>query len=161
MEWEVRWPDGRAERVSPRAGEAWDWKPVGPGVFDVRMGTKNVRLETLEGPDADGHVRIRVNGVEHQLQVLDDQKMLLESMGMSAGADALEAHVEAPMPGKVLEVKVSAGDEVAAGDALLVLEAMKMENVLRAPRDGKIERVDAQVGEAVEKGAVLVAYETN
>jgi 3-methylcrotonyl-CoA carboxylase alpha subunit len=56
---------------------------------------------------------------------------------------------------------VSAGDEVAAGDALLVLEAMKMENVLRAPRDGKIERVDAQVGEAVEKGAVLVAYETN
>ena len=47
------------------------------------------------------------------------------------------------------------------GDALLVLEAMKMENVLRAPRDGKIERVDAPVGEAVEKGAVLVTYETN
>ena len=65
------------------------------------------------------------------------------------------------MPGKVLEVKVAAGDEVAAGDALLVLEAMKMENVLRAPRDGKIERVYAPVGEAVEKGAVLVTYETN
>jgi biotin carboxyl carrier protein len=102
-----------------------------------------------------------VNGVEHQLQVLDDQKMLLESMGMSAGAEAVESAVEAPMPGKVLEVKVAAGDEVAAGDALLVLEAMKMENVLRAPRDGKIERVDAPVGEAVEKGAVLVTYETN
>ena len=128
MEWEVRWPDGRAERVSPQAGEAWDWKPVGPGVYDVRMGTKNVRIETLEGPDADGHVRIRVNGVEHQLQVLDDQKMLLESMGMSAGAEAVESAVEAPMPGKVLEVKVAAGDEVVAGDALLVLEAMKMEN---------------------------------
>ncbi|MGB1122788.1 MAG: biotin/lipoyl-containing protein, partial [Flavobacteriales bacterium] len=65
------------------------------------------------------------------------------------------------MPGKVLEVKVTAGDEVAAGDALLVLEAMKMENVLRAPRDGKIERVDAQVGVAVEKGTALVTYETN
>tara|TARA_Y100001978_G_scaffold194853_1_gene202425 strand:- start:503 stop:988 length:486 start_codon:yes stop_codon:yes gene_type:complete len=161
MEWEVRWPDGRAERVSPQSGEAWDWKPVGPGVYDVRMGTKNVRIETREGPDADGHVRIRVNGVEHQLQVLDDQKMLLESMGMSAGAEAVESAVEAPMPGKVLEVKVAAGDEVAAGDALLVLEAMKMENVLRAPRDGKIERVDAPVGQAVEKGAVLVTYETN
>jgi biotin carboxyl carrier protein len=161
MEWEVRWPDGRAERVSPRAGEAWDWKPVGPGVFDVRMGTKNVRIENLEGPDAAGNVRIRVNGVEHQLQVLDDQKMLLESMGMSGGVEVVESHVEAPMPGKVLELKIAAGDEVAAGDALLVLEAMKMENVLRAPRDGKIERVDAQVGEAVEKGAVLVTYETN
>mgnify|MGYP001167932654 FL=1 len=161
MEWEVRWPDGRAERVSPQAGEAWDWKPVGPGVYDVRMGTKNVRIETLEGPDDDGHVRIRVNRVEHQLQVLDDQKMLLESMGMSDGAEAVESSVEAPMPGKVLEVKVAAGDEVVAGDGLLVLEAMKMENVLRAPRDGKIERVDAPVGEAVEKGAVLVTYETN
>ena len=61
----------------------------------------------------------------------------------------------------MLEVKVAAGDEVMAGDALLVLEAMKMENVLRAPRDGKIERVDAQVGTAVEKGAALVTYETN
>jgi acetyl/propionyl-CoA carboxylase alpha subunit len=125
------------------------------------MGTKNVRIETLEGPDAEGHVRIRVNGVEHQLQVLDDQKMLLESMGMGKGAESVESAVEAPMPGKVLEVKVAAGDEVVAGDALLILEAMKMENVLRAPRDGKIERIQAQVGEAVEKGTVLVTYETN
>ena len=161
MEWEVRWPDGRAERVSPQAGEAWDWKPVGPGVYSVRMGTKNVRIETLEGPDADGHVRIRVDGVEHQLQVLNDQMVLLESMGMSAGVETIESAIEAPMPGKVLEVKVSAGEEVSAGDSLLVLEAMKMENVLRAPRDGKIERVEVQVGEAVEKGAVLVTYETN
>ena len=65
------------------------------------------------------------------------------------------------MPGKVLEVKVAAGDEVMTGDALLVLEAMKMVNVLRAPIDGKIVRVDAPVGEDVEKGAVLVTYETN
>ncbi|MBN30808.1 MAG: acetyl-CoA carboxylase biotin carboxyl carrier protein subunit [Crocinitomicaceae bacterium] len=161
MEWEVRWPGGRVERVSPQRGEAWDWKPIGPGVYDVRMGIKNVRIETLEGPDVDGHVRIRVNGVEHQLQVLDDQKMLLESMGMNTDAEAEGSAIEAPMPGKVLEVKVAAGDEVAAGDAVLVLEAMKMENVLRAPREGKIEQVHTRVGEAVEKGAVLVTYEMN
>ena len=161
MEWEVRWPGGRVERVSPQTGEAWDWKPIGPGVYDVRMGIKNVRIETLEGPDVDGYVRIRVNGVEHQLQVLDDQKMLLESMGMNTDAEAEGSAVEAPMPGKVLEVKVAAGDEVAAGDAVLVLEAMKMENVLRAPREGKIEQVHTRVGEAVEKGAVVVTYEMN
>ncbi|HBL37742.1 MAG TPA: acetyl-CoA carboxylase biotin carboxyl carrier protein subunit, partial [Flavobacteriales bacterium] len=73
----------------------------------------------------------------------------------------IERHVEAPMPGKVLEVKVASGDQVKAGDALLVLEAMKMENVLRAPRDGVVERVDAVVGIAVEKGAALVTYEMN
>ena len=156
MEWEVRWPDGRVERVPPQAGEAWDWKPVGPGVYDVRMGTKNVRIESLEGPDADGHVRIRVNGVEHQLQVLDDQKMLLESMGMSAGAEAVESAVEAPMPGKVLEVKVAAGDEVVAGDALLVLEAMKMETEVRAARAGTVVSVDVSEGDAVQVGDTLL-----
>ena len=160
MEWEVRWPDGRAERVSPQAGEAWDWKPVGPGVYDVRMGTKNVRIETLEGPDADGHVRIRVNGVEHQLQVLDDQKMLLESMGMSAGAEAVESAVEAPMPGKVLQVLVKPGDAVEEGQALLVLEAMKMENMIKAVAAGTVSEVPIAEGEAVEKGALLVGFES-
>lgn len=161
MEWEVRWPDGRVERVEPRAGEAWDWKPVGPGVFDVRMGQRNLRVETLEAMDSKGFMRIRVNGVEQHLQVLDGQRLLLESMGMSGAAETVERHVEAPMPGKVLEVKVAPGDVVAAGDALLVLEAMKMENVLRAPRDGVIAAVDAAVGTAVEKGAALVTYEMN
>jgi len=161
MEWEVRWPDGRADRVSPDAGESWDWKPVGPGVFDVRMGTRNVRVETLSGPDAKGFLRIRVNGVEQALHVLDGQSLLLESMGMTAGAESVEQFVEAPMPGKVLEVKVAPGDAVEEGDALLVLEAMKMENVLRAPRTGVIASVDAEVGVAVEKGTALVTYEMN
>jgi biotin carboxyl carrier protein len=63
------------------------------------------------------------------------------------------------MPGKILQVMVSPGAEVGEGDSLLVLEAMKMENVIRAPRAGIIEEVQARVGEAVEKAAVLVTYE--
>lgn len=161
MEWEVRWPDGSSERVSPNAGESWDWKPAGPGMYDVRMGTQNVRVEALSSPDAQGFFRIRVNGLEQEIQVLSHQHLLLESMGMTGTTETIERHVEAPMPGKVLEVKVASGDQVKAGDALLVLEAMKMENVLRAPRDGVVERVDAVVGIAVEKGAALVTYEMN
>jgi len=161
MVWEVRSPDGSSERVSPKAGESWDWKTAGPGMYDVRMGTQNVRVEALSGPDAQGFFRIRVNGVEQEIQVLSHQHLLLESMGMTGTTKSIERHVEAPMPGKVLEVKVASGDQVKAGDALLVLEAMKMENVLRAPRDGVVERVDAVVGIAVEKGAALVTYEMN
>lgn len=67
--------------------------------------------------------------------------------------------LEAPMPGKVIAVKVATGDAVRKGDELLVVEAMKMENALRAPRDGKVLRVGARVGDAVSPGTVLVELE--
>ena len=161
MEWEVRWPDGRVEQVAPGSEESWDWKQLAPGVFDVRMGNRNVRIERMDGPDEKGNVTIRVNGVVQVLQVLGPQQLLLESMGMSANVETQEKHVESPMPGKILQVMVATGTEVDEGDPLLVLEAMKMENVIRAPRSGVIAVVEAQVGEAVEKAATLVTYEMN
>ena len=161
MEWEVRWPDGRVEQVAPGSEESWDWKQLAPGVFDVRMGNRNVRVERMDGPDAKGNVTIRVNGVVQALQILGPQQLLLESMGMSTNVETQEKQVESPMPGKILQVMVTPGTAVDEGDPLLVLEAMKMENVIRAPRSGVIAGVEAQVGEAVEKAATLVTYEMN
>jgi len=63
--------------------------------------------------------------------------------------------VNAPMPGKILGVKVAAGQAVKKGDVLLVLEAMKMENEIVAPQDGTVASVNTSVGEQVEAGAVL------
>jgi len=63
--------------------------------------------------------------------------------------------VNAPMPGKILGVKVSAGQAVKKGDVLIVLEAMKMENEIVAPQDGTVASVNTSVGEQVEAGAVL------
>ena len=159
MEWEVRWPDGQTEQVQGDESSSWDWKPIGEGVFDVRMGQRNLRVELVNGPDAQGHVLVRVNGVERQLQVLDRQKLLLDSLGMNSAESGVEMEVFAPMPGKVLSVEVSKNETVEEGQALLVLEAMKMENVIRAPRSGVIASVDAAAGQAVEKGAALVTYE--
>jgi biotin carboxyl carrier protein len=159
MEWEVRWPDGQTEQVQGDESSSWDWKPIGEGVFDVRMGQRNLRVELVNGPDAQGHVLVRVNGVERQLQVLDRQKLLLDSLGMNSAESGVEMEVFAPMPGKVLSVEVSNNETVEEGQALLVLEAMKMENVIRAPRSGVIASVDAAAGQAVEKGAALVTYE--
>jgi biotin carboxyl carrier protein len=159
MEWQVRWPDGQTEEVQGDESSSWDWKSIGEGVFDVRMGHKNLRVELVEGPDPQGHVLVRVNGVERQLQVLDRQQLLLESLGMSHNEEGEETEVVAPMPGKVLSVDVSIKDLVTEGQALLVLEAMKMENVIRSPREGVIAKIEVKAGVAVEKGAVLVTYE--
>ena len=67
--------------------------------------------------------------------------------------------VTAPMPGKVLAVKVNVGDSVQSGTPVLVLEAMKMENDIVAPKDGKVVAINVKVGDSVESGAGLVSLE--
>lgn len=63
--------------------------------------------------------------------------------------------VTAPMPGKILAVKASAGQAVKKGDVIMVLEAMKMENDIVAPQDGTVASINAAVGDSVEAGATL------
>jgi 3-methylcrotonyl-CoA carboxylase alpha subunit len=69
---------------------------------------------------------------------------------------AADGRLSSPMPGRVTEVKVAVGEAVAKGQALLVIEAMKMENVLRAPRDGTVRAVLVEAGARVAPGQMLV-----
>ena len=63
--------------------------------------------------------------------------------------------VNAPMPGNILDVKVKPGDSVKAGDTLLILEAMKMENEISAPQDGTVATIDVRKGDVVDSGTLL------
>ena len=85
--------------------------------------------------------------------------VLVEVPDFEAEAEALAGGnaVKAPMPGKVIAVNVKAGDTVAKGDVLAVMEAMKMEHALAAPRDGLVELVGVEVGAQVPEGEILVA----
>ncbi len=74
----------------------------------------------------------------------------------AAGA-AGAVSVKAPMPGNILDVKVSAGASVKAGDVLVILEAMKMENEILAPQDGTVASVNVNKGDTVNSGDVLVS----
>jgi pyruvate carboxylase subunit B len=67
--------------------------------------------------------------------------------------------MRAPMPGLIVRVDVTAGDEVRTGEGVVIIEAMKMENELRADGGGIVSRVLVEAGQAVEKGAVLVEFE--
>lgn len=81
------------------------------------------------------------------------------SEGRSAGASADVDALSPPMPATVVRVEVKAGDTVAAGDLVVLLEAMKMELPLRAPRDGIVARVNCRAGELVQPGTPLVDLE--
>jgi biotin carboxyl carrier protein len=69
------------------------------------------------------------------------------------------ARIQAPMPGKLVRVLVSAGQDVGAGQGLVVMEAMKMENEIRAPRAGRVKEAPVREGQAVDTGALLVLLE--
>lgn len=103
-------------------------------------------------------VRVQVNGHNYTVSLKDKTDLLLEKMGIGNALKAKVNELKAPMPGLVLDVRVSAGDVVSRGDVLLVLEAMKMENVLKSPVDGQIKDVAAVRGMAVEKGQVLLRF---
>ena len=81
----------------------------------------------------------------------------MDRFGMKAGGSGGAREVKAPMPGLVLAVHVAPGDAVEAGQRLLVLEAMKMENEIKAPTSGSVKKVAATAGTAVGKGALLVS----
>jgi len=73
--------------------------------------------------------------------------------------EAVAGAVTAPLPGKVLGIKVKEGDRVKTGDALFIVESMKMEITIPAPRDGMIKAIRVEVGQTVKQGAVLVDME--
>lgn len=102
---------------------------------------------------------IRVNNREILVNVKDRFDALLEQLGMDNLNSQKVNEVKAPMPGLVIDVLVEVGAEVKKGDGLLVLEAMKMENILKSPTDGIIKSIEVSKSVAVEKNQVLVSFE--
>lgn len=110
-------------------------------------------------PDGPARVEVVVDGWRFGFEVEDADRAALRARA-TKGRDALAQHgptdIRAIIPGRVLTVAVAAGDSVIAGQQLLTVEAMKMQNELRSPRDGTIQRVSVGPGSTVEPGDVLV-----
>ncbi|MEP7088346.1 MAG: biotin/lipoyl-containing protein [Gemmatimonadota bacterium] len=108
---------------------------------------------------ARGRYRLWLDGHRYDAEALDSRARAIRDMQASVAKPAGPAPLRAPMPGLIVQLRVKAGDVIAAGDRLVVMEAMKMENELRAPAAGKVKVVHVIVGAAVEKGALLVELE--
>ncbi|RYD51147.1 MAG: acetyl-CoA carboxylase biotin carboxyl carrier protein subunit [Sphingobacteriales bacterium] len=104
-------------------------------------------------------VQLRINNRPYTVAIEEPLDRLLKSMGLDTAAGAKVEPVKAPMPGMILRILVAPGQDVQKGDGLLVLEAMKMENVLKATTSGTVKAVLAVEKTAVEKGTVLIEME--
>lgn len=101
----------------------------------------------------------RINGSLYTVKITDQYERLIQEMGLSVGSAKQINHLKAPMPGLVINVLATPGQMVEKGDPLLVLEAMKMENVIKALGAGTVKSIHVQKGTAVEKGQMLLEFE--
>ena len=99
---------------------------------------------------------IKINGNKYEINIEDSYDQLVKQMGLSTAGSQKMTNVKAPMPGLVLDILVKPDQEVAKGDALLILEAMKMENVLKAEGGGVVKSIEVTKGTAVDKGQIII-----
>lgn len=105
-----------------------------------------------------GRWAIVLNGQPLEAEALDERTRTIQEMAGGAEA-ATEMVIKAPMPGLVVRLNVQVGDRVAAGQGIIVIEAMKMENELKASGEGTVARIEVEPGQPVDKGATLIVLE--
>ncbi len=149
----------RVELVQTRDLSRWfadghpldaDAKEVSPGVYSILLQGESfeVRIDTRGG-----ELRASMQGREYKLSIHDPREWKKNRAG-AAEAEGRQ-QVRAPMPGKVVRILVSMGSQVQAGQGLMVIEAMKMQNEIRAPKSGTVERLSVIEGQTVNAGEVV------
>ncbi|MCF8257766.1 MAG: biotin/lipoyl-binding protein [Flavobacteriales bacterium] len=129
-----------------------DVQKVAENIFHIIRDHRTYEVELLD----DG--RIKVNGTIYTTESVDRFDALLRQLGMDKGATDKVAEVKAPMPGLVVKVLVKEGSSVHKGEGVIVLEAMKMENIIKSPTDGIIATIEVQQGRTVDKNQVMMRF---
>ena len=137
----------------------WDISPLGNNRFHILKNSKSYNAEVIEANYLEKTFKIKVNNAIYNLVAKDRFDVLLEQMGIGSASKSKVNNIKAPMPGLIWEVKIQVGDVVKAGDVVLVLVAMKMENALKASGDGVVKSIKIVKGNTVEKNQVLIEFE--
>lgn len=159
--------DGKTHRLELTKGETtWHCKVDGHSLdVDAALTARDV-LSVLVGGDAfeikrerslAGELHLVVGSARYAIDVQDPRS--LRTRRATAGAEAGPQKIVAPMPGKIVRVIVTAGDEVKAGHGVMVMEAMKMQNEMKSPKDGKVQKILVAEGATVNPGDVLAVIE--
>ncbi|PVY43941.1 biotin/lipoyl-containing protein [Pontibacter virosus] len=136
----------------------WDISPLGPNRYHIIKDDKSYTAELVEADYQAKTFTFKINGVKQTVSAKDRFDLLLDKLGMSNANAQKVNDVKAPMPGLILEIKVQPGQEVKKGDPIMILEAMKMENILKSPGDGIVKEIKVAVKQNVEKNQILILF---
>lgn len=140
------------ERVSAHLADV-----EGTPIQVVTIGNESHRVAVRRG-DSRGRYAIWMDGYRYEAEALDERMRTIRDLTAASEKSSGPRPLVAPMPGLIVRVNVAVGDVVEAGQGLVVMEAMKMENELRATSAGAVKAIHILPGVAVEKGALLVEF---
>ncbi len=147
--------DGDAVTIEGETLQARIADVEGTPIRLVTLGDELHRVATRRG-DSRGRYALWMDGYRYDVEALDERMRTIRDLTAASSQASGPRPLTAPMPGLIVRVQVQVGDSVETGDALVVMEAMKMENELRASSGGIVSKIHVTVGTAVEKGALLV-----
>ena len=137
----------------------WDMVEIKEGNFHIIHNNRSYNAEVLEANYQSKSFLIQINKSKYSIELKDRFDVLLDQLGMSNSDTAKVNDIKAPMPGLIVDIKVEVGEVVKKGDTILILEAMKMENVLKASGEGKIKAIKVAIKQNVEKNQVMIEFE--
>jgi biotin carboxyl carrier protein len=147
--------DGESISVNG-APVSWDVTKINDHHFHILRNHISYNVEILSQNDQ--VVILQINGHKVEVQTKDKLDLLLEKLGMDKIHDEKLNDLKAPMPGLILKIEAEVGQEVVKGDTLMILEAMKMENVIKAAGEGTVKAIKVKQGDTVEKNQVMIQF---
>jgi biotin carboxyl carrier protein len=136
--------------------DAVDLIRTSPTTFNLLDNYRSMNAVLIEADSSGKKQTIEIEGENFDIQIMDQLDIMLDKMGFGTATGKQIKEIKAPMPGLVLEVTVSEGQQVHEGDKLLILVAMKMENSILINTAATIKHIAVRAGQAVDKGQVLV-----
>ncbi len=127
--------------------------------FHVLQQNKSYKSEIVDSDLNTKTYQVKVNNNKYNVNIFNDLDILIKAMGFEVGSTKHINSIKAPMPGLILDIAIEVNQEVKENDTLLILEAMKMENIITSPRDGVIKSISANKGDAVEKNQLLIEFQ--
>lgn len=150
--------EGSAYNFTVQGTQAVELVPIGGQNFRAFVGNRVLSATLISIGKAGEPTVVLIGGHKIEVELKSQATLALEKMGVSGKTSSKTADLKAPMPGLVKHFLVKAGDAVQKGTPLLVLEAMKMENMIKAQGPGTVSSISAQSGDKVEKGQILIKF---
>ncbi len=145
--------------VSQEELDSIDIRRLNTHDFHALFKDRSYSVQVLRTDLLNHQITLKINGVIRNFLLTNELRLHIDQLGLGKSRITRMDRLIAPMPGMVLKVFVKEGDMVSSGDSLCILEAMKMENILKATSPGKVKQVMVEISDVVDKGQVLIQFE--